>query len=879
MIGRLRFIAILTFAFLATQTFASAQQVSAPRLTGQLSTKEAYVGQPILLQILIVNANTHTKPVVPEIDGLEIRSTGQPQQSTRTTIFNGVSNRTVTLMYVFQVTPRRGGNFTIPPIEVELNGKANVTKAFDFVVTKSDTGDLMFLEVTSEHDEVYVGQPIKLQMKLWIRPYRDKSQTIKLTEQHMWQLISDSTQWGPFDEKIVEMAGERRRLVGEEVLREDSEGNSRGYYLYEMEATLYPQRAGPLEIAPTQIVVSYPTAIDKPRRRRSIFGDDDIFGGSMFEDVFANSPFNRRSIAIKSVRPISADATVNAIDVLDVPSEGRPTNYRGAVGKYRIGVQAQPTKVTAGDPITLQIGLQGDGPMELIEAPPLAAEKVITDDFKVADDALAGYVQNDAKLFTTTIRPRSAGVSEIPPVPFSFFDPEKREFKTIYSEPIPIEVQEAETLSMDAIVGSTATDQSRAASVTQEQLINKPDEPTFSNYSVDEVLADTSRSVGKVPWFLFALPPLAFGVGYLYRYRDWIASLTSRTDELASSISQVRNATVASEIIQALGPFDSADVQRVINKCNAAAYGADATTSLDSLKSEALDVLRDQSQGDRQASQVNKANYVASLFLLTALFVFTPKQGRADDPVSLDREQVRIILGEATDAFSKAIQQRDDQAEAKASLEKAIERYELVALSGSRSPKLYTNLGNAYLMAGQPANAIARYEQALKLSPNQPLAKKNLRFARQQMNDAGLTLSQPNAWSTLYAANAQLPQRGVQWLALLAWLALWLLFTYRLFLPRTRFVMPAILCCLVLSALSGGSYWIAQSTSEFDAVSTEAIELHEGDDFRQPVTAKVEAGVRLSVLAERGGWIRVKSRDSKADEGWVSAANVYRLRS
>ena len=372
MIGRLRFIAILVFALLAIQPMASAQRVAAPRLTAQLSTREAYIGQPILLQILIINANTHTKPIVPEIDGLEIRSTGQPQQSTQTRIRNGVGSRTVTLMYVFQVTPRREGDFTIPPIEVELNGKATSTKAFDFVVTKSDTGDLMFLEVTSEHDEVYVGQPTKLQMKLWIRPYRDTKNGVKLTEQHMWQLVSDSSQWGPFEESIIEMASERKRPVGEEVLREDSDGRSRGYYLYEMDATLYPQRAGALEIGTTQVVVSYPTAIDKPRRRRSFFGDDDFFGGSMFEDMFRDSPFNRQSIAIKSVRPISANATVDSIDVLNVPTEGRPENYRGAVGKYRIGVQAQPTRVTAGDPITLQIGLQGDGPLELIEAPPVS---------------------------------------------------------------------------------------------------------------------------------------------------------------------------------------------------------------------------------------------------------------------------------------------------------------------------------------------------------------------------------------------------------------------------------------------------------------------------------------------------------------------------
>jgi len=101
--------------------------------------------------------------------------------------------------------------------------------------------------------------------------------------------------------------------------------------------------------------------------------------------------------------------------------------------------QASPLNVRAGDSITLNLGIVGTGPMELVQAPPLS-ELPELKQFKVSNQPLAGYVKDDSKVFSTTIRPRKAGITEIPAIPFSFFNPETEQFETVHSAPIAITV-------------------------------------------------------------------------------------------------------------------------------------------------------------------------------------------------------------------------------------------------------------------------------------------------------------------------------------------------------------------------------------------------------------------------------------------------------
>ena len=287
---------------------------------------------------------------------------------------------------------------------------------------------------------------------------------------------------------------------------------------------MYPKRPGKIDADDVQIVVNYPTAIGKSRSpfgsmfEHSAFGGRSPFSGMMDEGFFG-SAFGDR-LAVVSSRPIVGQAAVDSTEVMAVPNAGRPADYRGAVGRYRIVCQATPTTVDAGDPITLNIGIVGTGPMELVQAPPLHEQSTLTADFKVADEALAGFVQDDSKVFSTTIRPRREGITEIPPIQFSFFDPETESFATVVSEPIAITVNKSETLALDAIVGNA---KSRNGSPVPRTTVASGPIPDFTN--VTSVNALTSHPVStRVHWWwiLVISPPFFWLATVVAHYRKYL---------------------------------------------------------------------------------------------------------------------------------------------------------------------------------------------------------------------------------------------------------------------------------------------------------------------------------------------------------------------
>ena len=250
-----------------------------------------------------------------------------------------------------------------------------------------------------------------------------------------------------------------------------------------------------------------------------------------------SSPFSKR-LSVASSRPVVAGATVDATEVIPVPTEGRPADYRGAVGQYNIVTQASPVNVHAGDSITLNLGIVGTGPMELVQAPPLS-ELPELKEFKVSNQPLAGYVKDDSKVFSTTIRPRQAGITEIPAIPFSFFNPETEQFETVRS-----------SLALDSIVGAKSTN-SKQQNATQNAISLTP---SFINFDAPSVLiSQQPQSAWNWWWLAVVVPPVMWVITLITRYRHWIAEhLPSLRSPQARCSTQISNAKDQSVIAHAL---------------------------------------------------------------------------------------------------------------------------------------------------------------------------------------------------------------------------------------------------------------------------------------------------------------------------------------
>ncbi len=446
-----------------------------------ISSQETYVGVPVRLQVTITNADDYEQPVLPDIDGADVRLS-TPSTQSMTSIINGRVERSSTVTYTVSITPRRAGTLVIPSIRVKVDGSWSSSPPTQIQVEKSDTGNLLFVDVVSDRDSVYVGEPLVATLEIWIKPFR--SRQVKLNEQTMWRSCVDTrnSHWGPFADVIN--AGQVRVRTD---WREDENGEQQEYFVYMLKHEVWPQRAGKFDASDVAIVVQYPMTVR--RNRFSVFAPE---------------------YSVSSARPVSATVGEVAITIKAPPLDGQPSIYRGAVGQYQMRVSAAPTEVSVGDPISITIDISGTGRLDLLQPPPLADEKALTTDFRVPDEELAGVVENGVKRFTQSIRATHDQVTEIPPIAFAYFDPRSEQYITLKSDPIPISVKESTRMAVSQVVDSVT--RPGGADTTLTLL----EGGVWTNYDdVSELLASQSMIPMRRAWGVVLGMPLIYVACFL----------------------------------------------------------------------------------------------------------------------------------------------------------------------------------------------------------------------------------------------------------------------------------------------------------------------------------------------------------------------------
>jgi len=128
--------------------------------------------------------------------------------------------------------------------------------------------------------------------------------------------------------------------------------------------------------------------------------------------------------------------------VLPLPRAGRPKNFSGAVGRFKLWANASLKSCMVGDPITLEMTVRGNGNFDRVSSPLLTSPKgwktyTPTASFKPAD--ISGY--KGKKRFEQAIIPLEASMKKIPPVEFSYFNTSSEKYVTLRTKPIKIKVK------------------------------------------------------------------------------------------------------------------------------------------------------------------------------------------------------------------------------------------------------------------------------------------------------------------------------------------------------------------------------------------------------------------------------------------------------
>ncbi len=184
------------------------------------------------------------------------------------------------------------------------------------------------------------------------------------------------------------------------------------------------------------------TVIERTNRRSSPFNDpffdfDTFFDGGV-----------RRNVTVTS-NPLT-------IKVKELPSEGRPANFAGAVGTYHISSSVDKTSANQGDAVTFTINLEGRGNIKNAPKPTLPT----LDNIDVYDSKRDERIGLDGQNLSGNIRyeyvlvPKKAGQIQIPSLEYPYFDPESAEYLTAKSNPINLEIMPSTRTDDDRIIVS-----------------------------------------------------------------------------------------------------------------------------------------------------------------------------------------------------------------------------------------------------------------------------------------------------------------------------------------------------------------------------------------------------------------------------------------
>jgi hypothetical protein len=150
--------------------------------------------------------------------------------------------------------------------------------------------------------------------------------------------------------------------------------------------------------------------------------------------------------------PISARAADPASDEDDIPGVGRPAGlpFSGASGVFKIAARADPTTLRAESPIVYTLTVRATGAVRhMPRRPDLRQLPGFVSRFYI-DDIDDGSPPPDAttRVFVYRLRARRADVTEIPSLPFVYFNPAIRPaskgFQISFTDAIPLTLAPAE---------------------------------------------------------------------------------------------------------------------------------------------------------------------------------------------------------------------------------------------------------------------------------------------------------------------------------------------------------------------------------------------------------------------------------------------------
>jgi hypothetical protein len=315
------------------------------------------------------------------------------------------------------------------------------------------------------------------------------------------------------------------------------------------ELVITPRKSGKVTIGP------YRVAFDEIVGQRA---------RSFFDSPFDDLSQTRRAVVASN--PLTLDVKV-------LPEEGRPADFNGLIGVYSVETTSPTTQANVGDPIPLSLTIRGPEPLTSLKAPTLESQPQFMSKFKAAPEGWeTGGGTDDSgtsgkRMFTTTIRPKSDDVTEIPEIRLPYFDTATGKYEVARSKPLSLKVRPSKEITLaDAVrPGAVAAAPLPVASAAQAKLTDAPAGLGANTETTDALINQRVSMLTMIQspagLVFVAVPPIAMACSGILairrRTRDPLvaarrAALNAAARELANAKSL---GEVTSALRSALSPF------------------------------------------------------------------------------------------------------------------------------------------------------------------------------------------------------------------------------------------------------------------------------------------------------------------------------------
>ncbi len=620
--------------------------------------------------------------------------------------------------------------------------------------------------------------------------------------------------------------------------------NGAVYEAHVFQRALFPVAAGPLSVPAPQLSYALPQS---------------------------SSYFSREEKFI--VRAESAQLVVRPI-----PTEGRPTNFTGAIGVFTATSRLDTAAARVGDPLVFTLRVQGTGNVKLLPRPTIEIDwaSAVPGTERVRVDT-AGPLVRGSKEFDWILTPSRDGPVVLPAVRYGYFDPYQEKFADA----------EAPELSLDVRAGALV--QSEAG----ESTTLLPLRARNANASTLRVLVDVVERSPIVAWLLLLLAPLpallvaivgaqsarkAARANAPIAATEQLARLASGRDENESAVRSVRR-VLHSALAERLQVRPAAlvaprQLRRVLRRRGVTRETTDRVVGL-------LDAM--DAHAFAGAAAVSARDWASeSRSLLTAVDAEAVRSGGVIPPDRFGTYTgLALLLLCTSPSLTRTLQAqapaaRDAFAEASQAYERrmfaqATAGFSDLVRASPRDPDLLMNWGTAAWAAGDTVHAVMAWQRAARIDPLDADVQERL-------------LLLPSGARGGLADVPMVPVPLLMLVAATTWLAGWLLLAIAV-RQRQRgaegryggLLRSVAVICLVAAALSSGAVWWGRAKLRADGLAVvlrpETLHLAPGNDA--DALGGVSTGDVVRALESRDGWRHVQHADGRS--GWLPEQRVASL--